>query len=351
MSSKKYIISTLIILGLLLLGCATFVIVVDPSFHFHKPLSGLQYPMENEFYQNAGIARNFDYEAIIAGDSMTQNTKPSLIEELWGYKTVKIPNPGAPLIETDQCVKYALRSNKNLKLVIRQLDDLMLNKDPYLERYTEADKYLWDSNPFNDVKYIFAKETVVDALTVLTYTRAGKQTPTMDQYSNVVEDEDFGNFESLEKYLNRGYDFGYTDDTDTICARAVDNMQHNVIQTALDNPDVEFYYFVPPYSAPYWNEIINAGVLDKAIACQKAALSELLSVPNIKVFYFQNSFEIATDWSHYSDEVHVDEYTLDYMFTEMYAGNHLLTTDNIDTYINEVVDFYSNFDYQSLLVD
>lgn len=340
MSCKSFARTTMAILILLLLGCAAFMIVVDPYFHFHKPLSNLEYPLNNEFYQNAGIARSFEYEAIIAGDSMTQNAKASLVKELWGYETVKLPNPGAPMVETDKMVKSALSQNKNVKLVIRQFDDLMFYRDPYLERYSKEDKYLWDNNPFNDVKYIFEKETMIDALTVLTYTRAGKKTPSFDEYSNVTEEEDYGNLESFEKYMIRSYPFTYVDDEETICKVAVENIRQNVIDTALKYPETEFCFFLPPYSEAYWHEIMLAEVLDKAVSCERAVLSEIVSVPNIKVFYFMDEFDIATDWSHYSDELHSDEYVLDYMFTEMNKGNKLVTADNYNDYVDRVRDFY-----------
>ena len=81
-------------LGLLLMlvGVTAF---IDPFLHYHAPLSFLEYPLKDERYQNNGIAKNYDYDAMITGTSMTQNFKASDFETLWGVKTVKTSYSGA----------------------------------------------------------------------------------------------------------------------------------------------------------------------------------------------------------------------------------------------------------------
>lgn len=349
MKAKNLIIGSLCIAAFLLLCCGIFVAVIDPYFHYHKPLEKLEYPMDNEYYQNAGIARHFDFEAVIAGDSMTQNFKTSQASELWGKTFVKMPNPGAPLRETDMTVKSALNHNPNLKLVIRQLDDYMFVRDAYAERYTKADNYLWDENPFNDVKYLFEKETFVAAFTVLTYTRAGKKTPTFDMYSNETEFTDYGDRESLEGYMARVQDFYFGGDKQEVIDKALENIRVNVIATAVDNPEVEFLFFVPPYSGAYWKECENAGVIDNEVDTELAVFAEILEIPNIKVYYFMDYFEIATDWKNYSDELHFKEEINELILEKMHEEEGLLTKDNYRERLERVRDFYSNYDYNEML--
>ena len=64
-----------VISGLLILLSLAggMVYVIDPYLHYHKPLESLQYPLKDERYINDGIARNYEYEAMITGTSMTQN--------------------------------------------------------------------------------------------------------------------------------------------------------------------------------------------------------------------------------------------------------------------------------------
>ena len=55
---------------LLILALAT--IIIDPFWHYHKGLEGLEYPLKDDRYQNDGIARYSEYDSIITGTSMSQ---------------------------------------------------------------------------------------------------------------------------------------------------------------------------------------------------------------------------------------------------------------------------------------
>lgn len=84
MDSRKFI---KLVLGgtaavLLCVGGAT--VVLDPFFHYHKALEGVQYPLNDgmERYLNDGIIKTYDYDAAIVGTSMMQNFKTSQFDSL-----------------------------------------------------------------------------------------------------------------------------------------------------------------------------------------------------------------------------------------------------------------------------
>ena len=81
---KKFLIQELTITGLLLIAVAGLVAYVDPFFHYHAPIDGFSYIMDNERYQNDGITRNFEYDALITGTSVSENFRASLVDELFG---------------------------------------------------------------------------------------------------------------------------------------------------------------------------------------------------------------------------------------------------------------------------
>ena len=79
--------------------------LVDPFFHYHKPLEQLAYPIDSERYQNDGISRNFTYDAVLTGTSMMENFKASRFDSLFGVASVKIPYAGGYYKEVDQAVR------------------------------------------------------------------------------------------------------------------------------------------------------------------------------------------------------------------------------------------------------
>ena len=75
------------LLGIFTLGCIlamTLVIIVDPFFHYHKPLKGFPYLIDNQLSQNPGMAEHMEYDSVILGSSMTVNFQTDWFKELMG---------------------------------------------------------------------------------------------------------------------------------------------------------------------------------------------------------------------------------------------------------------------------
>ncbi|MCI8838214.1 MAG: hypothetical protein HFG74_09155 [Hungatella sp.] len=91
---RKWVLSCVLTLvfGLVLVSLIT--VIIDPFFHFHSPIKGLQYPIDNERYQNDGIVRHFSYNAIVTGTSMTENFKTTQIDKIFDVSCVKVPFSG-----------------------------------------------------------------------------------------------------------------------------------------------------------------------------------------------------------------------------------------------------------------
>lgn len=115
MDAKKFNIITLV-LAFFLLGCmALTIIVIDPFFHYHSPINGLAYEFLEERYQNNGIVRHFEYDAIITGTSMTQNFKTSEMDRLFGTNAIKVTYAGGEYNE----INYNLLCYFNIELLKR----------------------------------------------------------------------------------------------------------------------------------------------------------------------------------------------------------------------------------------
>ena len=58
---KRWVISLISLFVLFLLITGIFMVIVDPYFHYHKPLPGVGYILDNPRYQNNGIVKHFEY--------------------------------------------------------------------------------------------------------------------------------------------------------------------------------------------------------------------------------------------------------------------------------------------------
>ena len=115
-SSKQWVVVFVTFFIIILLGIASITIIIDPYFHYHKPLSGLQYPISNQRYQNDGILKHFEYDAIIIGTSMTENFKASEFDKIFGVNSIKVPFSGASYKEINDNLKTAIKYNSDIKL-------------------------------------------------------------------------------------------------------------------------------------------------------------------------------------------------------------------------------------------
>lgn len=170
---KIWIISTLFFSISAFIMFATITIYIDPLFHYHKPLEKYKYPINNERYQNDGITKNFEYESIITGTSMTENFKKSEADKIFGSDFIKVPFAGGHYKEINDNLKRAYNSGKNIKYIIRCLDysHLVEGKDTYREDI-EYPFYLYNSNLFDDVNYVLNKSILFEqTLGVIKHTK------------------------------------------------------------------------------------------------------------------------------------------------------------------------------------
>ena len=179
---SRWLIGTLAGLVAVLILYALAVIYIDPLFHYHAPQPNLNYPLNDERYQNDGILRNFDYDSVIIGSSMTEHFKTSEAEALFGGKFVKTPFAGARGKEINERLAHAYSSGHDIKCVIRPLDTkyLILDKDDM--NYDDMPEYLYNDFIFDDINYIFNKTLFNRSLDVLMYTFSGREGTSFDDY-------------------------------------------------------------------------------------------------------------------------------------------------------------------------
>ena len=349
--NKKWTLSFVIIFLIFLLGMGAITIIVDPYFHYHKPLPGLQYPIDNQRYQNDGIIKNFDYDAIITGTSMTENFKVSELNELFNVKGIKVSFSGATHKEINDRLLTATQHNSNIKMIIRSLDysRLLHGKDTLKYEESTYPEYLYDDLWYNDIKYFFNKSVLFNStFRVLEYTQKGNQTTDFDEYSNWMKENQFGKDIVLSTYERSKK----TDAITQLSKKDYDNIKGNITQNitniADDNPNIEFYLFFTPYSICYWDQLNQEGTLDRQIDAEKYTIELILPHKNIHIFSFSNNFEMTCNLDHYKDIAHYDESINSKILKWMKEGKYELTTENYNQYIQEIKDFYSKYPYDSL---
>lgn len=352
-SEKKWGIGFLVTTAVLLILLGGLTAAVDPYFHYHSPLAGLSYPDGNERYQNDGIIRNFSYDAMITGNSMTENFRVSELNDLFDVNAVKVPLNGSKFKEVDMQVRRAIRRNPDIRLVVRDVSGGMLYEDKDAMRTDiTLPEYLYDENPFNDVQYVLNKEILLEA-TADTLRRTAQGLPSMDFDTYQFWDDAMEHGPEIVR--QRGLSSidlpGREGEEEAVLKTVRDSMEQNFAQTARENPDVEFYCFIPPYSICWWERLRAENSVELYIRYCEAACEVLLECGNIRLFSFFDDYDVVTDLDNYSDWAHYSSEVNSKLLRDMHAGEHELTKENCAGYWQGVKDFYTAFDYEAYFAE
>ncbi len=329
------------------LGCLLFlvilVVVVDPFFQYHKPIKGVHYIIDNQVNQNAGMAKNFEYDSVILGSSMTVNFDTDIFKETMGLNTLKLSQNAAFPKDIDTMLKIVEKKDEPVKTVFLGVDITRYKAEPGTMAYP-IPEYLYDDNILNDVSYIFNKDVLIDY--IIKPQVKQETTPVNEIYWTWPymwygwEQMIYTGFVSPKEYKEPvPYDF-YEENIS-------ENLETYILPYIEQMPDTEFVIFFPPYSILYWYEQVGLGTAGAELQGEKQIIEKLLSYPNVRIFYFQNQYDYITGLYNYSDYTHYNHEMNDYM-TECFAdGTHELTLDNYEAVIDEMMDYVLSFDYKT----
>lgn len=348
MNSKKWNLFVLIGTSAILLLLAAVTALIDPFLHFHKPLNFLEYPLKDERYQNDGIARHYDYDAIITGTSMTQNFKVSQLNELMNVTAIKTSYSGASFHELAQSIDRALGYRSDTKLVLCSLDGSRILYPADKDEYEGYPDYLYNKNPFDDVKYLLNKDVIPKTIAVLNYTRAGELTPTMDTYGSWHQYMTYGKDIVLQSVapLPEISEEVILSDTDLQMAYA--NIENNFLKLAMEHETTDFYFFIPPYSIVYWEALHNTKQLNAQMTLEKMAVEILLQAENVHIYSFSHRIDWIENLNNYTDSLHYSADINSEILKCIAAGESELTKDNYVKYFESVKKLYEEYDYSRI---
>ena len=351
MRSSKWIKLFLTVFVVILLLTGTAMVIIDPCFHYHAPVSGIAYTLDNARYQNDGIVKHFDYDALITGSSMTECFKTSDLDALFGTHSVKVPFSGGSFKEVGDNLRVACESQPNLKMVVRGIDGNRFFNGKDDVDYADYPTYLYDDSYLNDVNYLFNKELLLTAMqNVIGKNANGQIQMSFDDYMNWNNHFAFGTA-VVNAYYHREtltLPESQTPITEEDYATIKANVTQNITSIAADYPDIDFYIYITPYSIYYWDYWKMLGDLEKQLKAEKYIIELLLEHPNIHVFSFNTQHEVVENLDNYRDVAHHRGEVNTQILEWMKEGTGLLTKENYQEYCDYVWEYYTNFDYDAM---
>ena len=281
---------------------------------------------------------------------MTENFRTSEFDNLFDAHSIKTPFYGASFKEINDALITATNNNKKIKIVLRCLDLHSINSDKNSMRYELDDypNYLYDDNIFNDVKYVFNKNVIIETINSLINTKNKTESTSFDDYATWYQLFVFSKKTVDERYERPKketdvYKFSNYDKT-----RIQENINMNVIELAKKYPNIDFYLYYPPYSIYYWDDLNQKNIINKRLDEIEYCSKLLVEIPNIHLYSFVNEFDIVSNLNNYKDIEHYSEKINSLILNQMKREKYLVTKDNINKMMKTMKDFYLSYNYEKL---
>lgn len=347
-NARKWFIKCILAFLAVTAAIMILLLIVDPYFHYHKPLSFLSHRLYEERYINDGISRHFDYDAIITGTSMAQNFKPSEMDALFGTTSVKETFSGAGYRELSENLERALQRNERLKTVIWTMDYNALIREKDWTQYEGYPTYLYDDNPWNDFSYIFNKSVFYHGvMPSLVMTLTGTPSTTMDEYSSWSKETGLEHImASYDRWeTRRPMKKGLTqEERDMVTA----NVGENFVELVKQYPETTFYIFYTPYSICYWDFQNQEGLMRRQFEAEQLATELLLQCPNVKLYNFFEQYDVICNTEYYRDKEHYSAEINTRILEWIAQDIGLVTQANYQGRLEAEKEFYLNYDYESI---
>ncbi len=354
----------------LLLGLAYCLLVylLDPFGLFHA--RGLKIGVLNNLrIQAAGAINNKDFDSMILGTSVLENSSAKEASDILGGSFVNLSISGSTFYERRYVLDYALR-HENLKRVVYSMDAVYTNPIYEIENYPVSRfDFLYNDSRFDNFRAYFD------------FSIAGCIVKNMMGSDCMSDDYDYDRpnawmklpeqmdrFGGLQKWLKadnnhqiidalaaisrdiariRKKDFvHYTEDEKQAAIKtAIDYVDKDIIAYVRQHPQTEFDLIFPPYSRIVFAQWYQLHHID--VPVHQALLRHLVklsaNLPNLHIYAYED-LNYLDDIAHYKDTVHYNPEFNSIMLRSLRDGKNRLTKKNVESYLKTAEKKAMDFD-------
>jgi len=373
MNYKKIVfiyVSLTIVLPMLFLGN---IIYYDPLKLFHKPWHHKEYLHSNMRVQAAGMLKYLDYDSLIVGTSILQNTSAREASKRLGGKFINISIAGSDYFERSYILGHALK-NKNIKKVLYSLDYLgEAGHENRVYNYKNWD-YLYDDNKLNDIKVYLNKKYLTCLFSFVNkdwcmgmkrdFDRPGawyqveEHIKTFGGFETWLKNKNSPNMKHLFKIIDRL--LLQMEKTKTIhnkligllgLAKSKKYINKYILTLVQQYPKTEFIFIAPPYSR-LSNALVAQTDITKFIVYLESLkylvrLSEVNN--NIKVYAWGNE-KFLDNLENYRDLTHFSHKINSWILESIENKKGLLSVKMIDKYLESFIQKAIEYDFTEIKI-
>ncbi len=276
-------------------------------------------------FQNPGLARNYDYDTIYLGTSVSLGFET-------GPRTLNLAMQGASAHEQALLLAVALRTGKVRQVIWDVNYEFLRGRPDWVSDYDGAfPAYFYDANPLNELPhYLLNLDTTKDTLRILLHAYSSRPLSDLTR----PRDREHGRPRVLKHWQRElGHSVFAREPASFENGKPIHSFVANYAAAIRAHPEVRFDVFFPPQSFVYFAlmRADSPAAFDAMLEWKKDVMRELAPLPNASLFDFQGTPEIVLDLRRYADAVHFDEGTHREILDSIASRRQLATPDNLAT--------------------
>ena len=329
MSPRKWIVLVISFVLIALLIMSMLMYVVDPFFQFRVRDNTY---MLNPQYVNGGLIKNYEYDTLMIGSSMTQNFDMDIMRKELNVSPLHVSLGGMSALEMIELLNLANQVGKaNTYYIGIDLWIMMQEADP-----SNNVSYLITQEKSALPQYFVSHEAWFYSLPISTAMLMVKQLginlpSSVDEKASI---DNLGNWESkytcsedivLDHYINGNFAVSEINLT-----HAYEIAKNNIddLFLTLENYPGDVIFFFPPYSGLFWHS--KESSVDTILAVKEYFVEKAYAC-GYTTFDFQGQDFIA-DLNLYRDTSHYGGDINDWMVYRFADGECIVTPNTLDSF-------------------
>jgi len=320
--------------------------IADPYQHYRKTTLYPAFFGGDQRYLNPGLAKNYKYDSVIIGTSMTEKFYVPNINKIFNSSFLKLSMSGSTAYEQNLILTQAVKT-KQVHKVLWGLDIYSLKGQ--VEQYRNGKNnfplYLYDNNILNDYKYLLSKDTFAEFIKILKKFYLEKDKFYFDINNIFLSKDQDDNITASDVILifNKKLVNSNFIKKDFLFETMKQNFDINIYKIIKENSDIKFDIFLPPYSILAWYDINEQGWLEDALKIKLYMFQKLKNLKNANLYDFQANINFITNLENYVDTTHYkskfNTFIIKNIYKKKISSDIYKNNDIIRSYINGVNNY------------
>lgn len=334
-TKRKWIWTIICIIMVFLIVCSLLTYMVDPFFQYR--IKDNQYLLHTRFCA-PGLIKNYDYDTIVIGSSMTQNFDMDLFRTELNCSPLHIGIGG---MSDEDLAEYVLLANNTGKADTYYLCmDLAEFRKQSESRTVD---YLMRDDLLSRMQYSICYEslfryTPID-LALTAVTKLGYSLPSSYAYNMTIDRLGYWGhaYTYGEETVISGRETGSNQvsevDTTGLYQQMLEGIDGFFSQLNLGNGN--YIFFFPPYSALFWCDAQEAGYFEPYLDAKEYFVEKAVASGAI-VYDFQGA-DLTVNLDYYRDTTHYSPVINDWMTKCFSQKENVITPENCSEYREKIM--------------